>query len=135
MRAWAVIFPKTNVLIVLWMNTMDFHYFFIKNLMCILNGSFESNSNKYTFVSTRCCAVVDYIFVRQNELQFIRNFTIISMCELSDYVVYFVSDNSNIYQTIQYYFVQLRQHIATKFVSMDNIIVYYIKTINWSIKT
>ena len=48
--------------------------FLTDNAMCILNGRFESDSNKYTSVSTRSCAVVDYIFVRQNDLQIIRNF-------------------------------------------------------------
>ena len=39
--------------------------FLIENSLCVLNGRFGLDLNKYTFTSTKGSAVVDYVIARQ----------------------------------------------------------------------
>ena len=54
--------------------------------LCMLNGRFGENSNKYTRVSTKGASVVDYVFVSTKHFKMFENFNI-------DYVSDLISQN------------------------------------------
>ena len=70
--------------------------FLCDNALCVLNGIFGLDSNKYTSISTRGSAVVDYAIVRQSDVHLFSKFDIITMSEVSDVVKHLISDRSRI---------------------------------------
>ena len=68
---------------------LDFLY---DNDICVLNGRFGSESNNFTSTSTRGKAVVDYMVLPHDQLQFVNNFKIITMNEISSILKKYVTD-------------------------------------------
>ena len=70
----------------------NFLIFFNDNDVCVLNGRVGSESNNVTSTSTRGKAVVDYMVLPHDQLQFVNNLKIITMNEISNILKKYMTD-------------------------------------------
>ena len=70
---------------------LDF-FLYDNDIIYVLNGRFGSESNNFTSTSTRGKAVVDYMVLQHDQLQFVNNLKIITMNEISSILKKYVPD-------------------------------------------